>query len=298
MNVADLIRLLVLSVIWGGSFLFMRIAAPEFGPQALILIRVGVAALVLAPILVVSSQRDELRKRWREFLILGFTAASFPFCMLALATMSLEAGFTSLLNATTPICTAIVGVLWYGSRFRKAQYAGLFIGLLGVAVLSYDRMSFKEGGDGWAIIAALIAPISYGMAGNYTRHQFQDLPPKFVAAGSTFAATLLILPLGIWSWPESNPSSKSWICALLLAVLCTAIAYLLFFKIISSASAMATSTVTFLVPISAIVWGFLALDERLTPQVVAGMLITFFGTALVIEMIGKSKQQEPKSGND
>ncbi len=298
MNVADLIRLLVLSIIWGGSFLFMRIAVPEFGPQALILIRVGVAALVLAPILLVSPQRNELRKRWREFLILGLTAASFPFCMLALATISLEAGFTSLLNATTPICTAVVGVLWFGSRFGKTQYVGLFIGLLGVAVLSFDRMSFKEGGDGWAILAALIAPVSYGVAGNYTRHHFQDLPPRFVAAGSTFAATLLILPLGVWSWPETIPSTKAWVCALSLSILCTAIAYLIFFRIISSASAMATSTVTFLVPISAIVWGFLILNERLTAQVVTGMVITFFGTALVIEMIGRSKEQEPDSGDD
>lgn len=298
MNVADLVRLLVLSIIWGGSFLFMRIAAPEFGPQALILVRMGGAALVLAPILVMSPHRQQFLERWKDFLVLGFTAASFPFCLLAFATLSLEAGFTSLLNATTPICTAVVGVLWFGSRFKKPQYTGLLIGLLGVAVLSYDRMSFKEGGDGWAILAALTAPIAYGFAGNFTRLRFQDLPPQFVAAGSTAAATLLILPLGVMSWPVSNPSNKAWICAILLAVVCTAIAYLLFFKIISSASAMATSTVTFLVPVSAIVWGYLALQEKLTPQIVVGMIITFFGTALVIELIGKSKEQKSDARDD
>lgn len=298
MNLADLIRLLVLSVIWGGSFLFMRIAAPEFGPQALILVRMGGAALVLAPILLTSSHRHQFLKRWSDFLVLGFTAASFPFCLLAFATLSLEAGFTSLLNATTPICTAVMGVLWFGSRFKKPQYVGLFIGLLGVAVLSYDRLSFKEGGDGWAILAALTAPIAYGFAGNFTRLRFRDLPPQFVAAGSTAAATVLILPLGLMSWPDSNPSSKAWICAILLAVVCTAVAYLLFFKIISSVSAMATSTVTFLVPVSAIVWGYLALQEKLNAQIITGMIITFLGTALVIELIGKSKEQEPASRDD
>jgi len=297
-NLADLIRLLVLSVIWGGSFLFMRIAAPEFGPQALILVRMGGAALVLAPILLTSSHRHQFLKRWSDFLVLGFTAASFPFCLLAFATLSLEAGFTSLLNATTPICTAVMGVLWFGSRFKKPQYVGLFIGLLGVAVLSYDRLSFKEGGDGWAILAALTAPIAYGFAGNFTRLRFRDLPPQFVAAGSTAAATVLILPLGLMSWPDSNPSSKAWICAILLAVVCTAVAYLLFFKIISSVSAMATSTVTFLVPVSAIVWGYLALQEKLNAQIITGMIITFLGTALVIELIGKSKEQEPASRDD
>ncbi len=107
-----------------------------------------------------------------------------------------------------------------------------------------------------------------------------------------------MLPFGIWKWPDVNPSFKAWGCALALAVVCTAVAYLLFFKIIGSASAMATSTVTFLIPVSAILWGYVILRERLSLQLVIGMAITFFGTAMVIELLGKSKKQQPAAGDD
>lgn len=298
MKLPDLIRLLVLSMIWGGSFLFMRIAAPEFGPIGLIMVRIGGAALLLGPLLVIDGYARTFLKRLPDFLVLGVTASSLPFVLLAFSTLSLEAGFTSLLNATTPIFTAIIGVIWFQSKFSRMQYAGLLIGLAGVAVLSWNRLSFKEGGDGWAILAALVASTAYGMGGNFTRHRMQDLPPRVVAAGSSVAGSLLMLPLGLWKWPAVNPSSKAWICALTLAIVCTAIAYLLFFRIISSASAMATSTVTFLIPVSAILWGFLVLNERLNLQVMTGMAITFFGTALVIELLGKSKKQQAEAGDD
>ncbi len=287
MKLTDLIRLIVLSMIWGGSFLFMRIAAPEFGPMALIFVRIFGAALLLGPILLIGGFGKTFVKRLPHFLVLGVLASSLPFSLLAYSTLSLEAGFTSLLNATTPIFTAIIGVLWYQSKFTRIQYLGLLIGLLGVAVLSWDRLSFKEGGDGWAIIAALLASAAYGLGGNFTRHKMQDLPPRIVAAGSTVAGSLLMLPLGLLTWPHTNPSPKAWICAVTLAILCTAIAYLLFFKIISSASAMATSTVTFLIPVSAILWGYLALGETLSLQIIIGTAISFLGTALVIELLGK-----------
>jgi drug/metabolite transporter (DMT)-like permease len=295
MKLSDLIRLLILSIIWGGSFLFMRIAAPEFGPLALIFVRIVGAALLLGPLLLIDGFGRIFLNRITDFLVLGVAASSLPFTLLAFATLSLEAGFTSLLNATTPIATAIIGVIWYGSRFTRTQYLGLLIGLIGVGVLSWNRLSFKEGGDGWAIVAAMIAAVAYGVGGNFTRQKMQDLPPRIVAAGSTVTGSLIMLPLGIWAWPEVNPSAKAWSCAITLAVVCTAVAYLLFFKILSSASAMATSTVTFLIPVSAILWGYVILQEGLSLQLVIGMAITFFGTALVIELLGKSKRLKPDS---
>lgn len=298
MKFADLIRLLLLATIWGSSFLFMRKAAPEFGPLGLILIRVGAAAVVLGPIIFISGKANEVRGRLMDFSLLSLVAASAPFCLLAYSTLSLEAGFTSLINATTPIFTAIVAMVWLGHRFTRSQYIGLVLGFVGVGVLSWDRLSFKEGGDGWAILAALTASLCYGVAGNFTRHRMQDLPPQVVAAGNTVAASIMMLPLGLWQWPAKNPSTEAWVCALLLAIVCTAVAYLLFFKIISSASAMATSTVTFLIPISAIFWGYLFLDERLTLRLVSGMAISFLGTAMVIELIGRSKEEQPAAGHD
>lgn len=298
MSLPDLVRLLLLSTIWGGSFMFMRKAAPEFGPLALILIRVGAAAMILGPIILLTGKTAVVRQRIGDFAALGLLAASLPFCLLAYSTLSLEAGFTSLINATTPIFTAIVGMAWLGQRFTREQYIGLVLGFIGVGVLSWDRLSFKEGGDGWAIVAALIASLAYGIAGNFTRQRMQDLPPQVVASGNTVAATIIMLPPGAWTWPTKNPSTEAWVCALLLAVVCTAVAYLLFFKIISNVGAMATSTVTFLIPISAILWGYLFLDERLTTRMSVGMAITFLGTALVIELIGRSKEQEPAPGHD
>jgi len=298
MNRVGLIRLILLSMIWGGSFLLLRVAAPEFGPLALIFVRVSIAGLVLSPILLARENWDAFGRVWKKLCVVGILNSSLPFSLLAFSTLRLEAGFTSLINATTPIFAAMVGAIWFGSRLRRVNIVGLCVAMAGVAVLSSDRMEFREGGAGWAILAALAASLSYGVSANLSKRWLAGLNVRMVAAGNMVVAGLSMAPLGLLYWPPVSPSPSTWACALALAVVCTAGAYLLFFRLLEDIGALGATTVTFLIPVFAVVWGVWLLDERLDTRLFAGMAVTLFGTALTIGLIGGNKETRPVGVGD
>ncbi|WP_346797297.1 DMT family transporter [Halomonas sp. Bachu 37] len=277
---ADALRLIMLSSLWGMSFIFMRVAVPEFGPIPLILVRMGVGALLLVPLLLSLHYLGLIWQHKGRLLFLGIVNHVLPFTLLALATTRLEAGFTSLINATTPIFTALLGALFFTTPIERRQYLGLAMAFGGVYVLSADRLDFAIGGDGWFILAVLGATFCYGIAGNYSRTYLAHLPTRVLAAGSCAMSALVLLVPGLLLWPSEPISLLGWGNALSLAVLSTTLAFLLYFHLLASAGATATSTVTFLVPVSALLWGYLLLGETLSLQVIAGMVITLLGTAV------------------
>nr|WP_300314751.1 DMT family transporter [Halomonas sp.] len=286
MSASDALKLLLLSTLWGMSFIFMRVAAPEFGPLPLVLIRMGLAALLLAPLVLMSSHYLRLvRENLGPLALLGFLNHVLPFSLLALATMRLEAGFTSLINATTPIFTALIGAACFATPIRKHQYLGLAVAFLGVYVLSADRLDFALGGDGWYILAVLGATCGYGLAGNYSKTRLSHLPVRVLAAGSCGMSGLMLLIPGLLMWPQGSISSMAWASAIAIAVLSSALAFLLYFSLLASAGATAASTVTFLVPVSALLWGYLLLDESLNGRILIGMAITLAGTAVATGML-------------
>lgn len=285
MSSADALRLLLLSSLWGLSFIFMRVAAPEFGAVPLVLVRMGIGALLLLPLLL---SLHYLRMIWQHkgpLLLLGIVNHVLPFSLLALATTRLEAGFTSLINATTPIFTALLGAAFFATPVQRQQYVGLALALLGVYVLSANRLDFGLGGDGWFIIAVLGATFCYGIAGNYSKTRLSHLPTRVLAAGSSAMSALVLLVPGVLLWPSEPVSTLAWGNALALAMLSTTLAFLLYFGLLASAGATATSTVTFLVPVSALLWGYFLLDETLSLQVVTGMVITLLGTAIATKLL-------------
>lgn len=285
MTPADTLRLILLSTLWGMSFIFMRVAVPEFGPVPLILVRMGVGALLLIPLLL---SLRYLRLVWENkagLFMLGLVNHVLPFTLLALATTRLEAGFTSLINATTPIFTALLGALFFATPVQRRQYLGLAMAFFGVYVLSANRLDFALGGDGWFILAALGATFCYGVATNYSKTYLSHLPIRVLAAGSTAMSALILLIPGLLLWPTEPISGLAWGNGLALAVLSTTVAFLLYFGLISSAGATATSTVTFLVPVSALLWGYLLLGEVLSLQILIGMAITLLGTAIATGML-------------
>ena len=289
MNTADLFRLVGLSAIWGSSFLFLRIAAPAFGPIPLIMIRIAGAALCLAPFFLDRKVREGIKNNAGHLFALGLFNSTIPFCLLAFAALSLEAGFASLLNATTPFFAALVGWAWMGHSRRWSQIFGLLIGIAGVLILVWGKLSFREGGLGWAIAAALLATFSYGIAVHYTKRFLGHVSSRVTTTGSLSLASLLILPLGFLCWPEGNPGWLPWFSAVALAALCTAFAYVIFFRIVATAGGTNASTVTFIVPGFAIVWGALFLDEAITPRIVLGMIVTLIGTAYATGLLGRGK---------
>lgn len=294
MRTADLVKLFGLSAVWGASFLFMRVAAPAFGPIPLMLIRVGTALLCFSPFLLRAEIRAGMRRQAKHLAVVGLLSTALPFCLLAFATLSLEAGFTSLINATTPLFAASVGAVWLKIPLKKVQALGLFIGVLGVLILVWGKLSFTPGGVGWAIAAGLLATFSYGVSVHYTRRFLTDAPALVTSAGSMVSGTVALLPLGLAFWPEANPSLLEWGCGLALGVFCTALAYVIFFDVIARTGATNASTVTFMVPGFAIIWGALFLGETLTLRVVVGMLVTLAGTAFVLGVVPRFWRRRAK----
>ncbi|MFY3311378.1 DMT family transporter [Achromobacter ruhlandii] len=285
MRQRDLLDLLLLAAVWGGSFLFMRLAVADFGPVALIELRVGLAALFLLPIALWRGRLRLIRQHWKSLLVVGTLNAAVPFLLYAYAAQSLGAGFLSVANAVTPIWGAVVGWLWFKDRLPWMRSLGLMIGLVGIFVLVWDKLHFQDGGTGPAVIAAISAPIFYGIAANWTKRFLSGVDALANATGSMIAASLVLLPLAISAWPETPASGSAWIATILLAIVCTGAAYIVFFRLIANVGPTGAVSVTFLVPIFGVVWGAWLLDEAITPSIGAGAAIILVGTALALGLL-------------
>jgi len=278
----DITDLLVLAALWGGSFLFVRIAVPEFGPVPLIELRVGLAALLLTPLAIARGNVRAIAQRWPAVLLVGACNAAIPFVLYAYAAQALGAGFLSVANASTPVWGAVIGWLWLKDRLPRMRQAGLAVAMAGIVVLVWDKLGFREGGTGPAVLAAICAPMFYGVAANGTKRYLAGVDALSNAWGSMTAAALLLLPLAIWQWPAEPVSFAAWRATILLAVACTGIAYIMFFRLIASVGPTAAVSVTFLVPVFGVLWGVWFLDEALTLRIVLGAAIILAGTALTL----------------
>ncbi len=285
MKGADLAELFSLAALWGASFLFMRLGAAEFGPVALAAVRVIGAALCLLPLLHARGQMGVLRAHWRPIFVVGISNSALPFLFYSYAALSITAGLSSIFNAATPLFGAVIAWLWLKDRLTPARIAGLAIGFAGVLWLAWDKASFKPGGSGWAVAACLAATFLYGLSASYTKKRLAGVAPLAVATGSQLSAALvLVLPAIVW-WPATAPSANAWVTAGLLAVLCTALAYVLYFRLIAHIGPANTIAVTFLIPLFAVLWGWLFLAEGLTLAMVFGCAAILFGTSLATGLL-------------
>lgn len=291
MRFTDLLILLILAAIWGASFLFMRISAPEFGPIPLIAFRMSIAGLVLTPVFFKKEARLIARRYWLQLLISGIFGSGLSFILISYATLTLTAGFTSLMNSSVPIFSAILTASLLGERLRRPQIIGLILGILGTVILVWGKLDFRQNGHGWPIIACLTSCFFYGFGATWAKSKLHAIPPLIASAGSLSGAALILIPIALTSLPETNPSLLSWLSALALALICTALAFILFFRLIRHSSATVATSVTFLIPFFAIFWGGLFLDEKITPNMIAGLIVSLLGTALITEILGKPKLQ-------
>ena len=205
----DLADLLLLGALWGASFLFMRMGAADFGPVALVLVRVAGASVVLLPLLAWRGEMAALRRNWRTIAVVGIVNSALPFLLFMIAALVLGVGLMSVLNATVPIWGALVARLWLGEKLDAGRWLGLAIGLAGVAALSWGKADFQPGEHGvsafWGIAACLVASVLYGIAANFSRRFLADVPSMAVAAGSQTAAALAMLLPAWWTWPRRQP---------------------------------------------------------------------------------------------
>jgi drug/metabolite transporter (DMT)-like permease len=284
-HLSDVISLVVLAGFWGGSFLFMRVATPEFGPVPLIAVRVAIAALVLTPVLAARGGLRELRPNALPLVVIGVISAALPFSFLAFATLSLTAGFTSILNATAPFFAAIVAYLWLGDRLSRLRVMGLVIGFAGVLLLVWGRASIKGDGARLAMAAGITSAICYGIAANYTKVRLSHIGPLATATGCQIGAAVCWLPLAVWWMPRAMPSLKSWLMVGALGIFCTAMAYILYFRLIARLGPARAVTVTFLVPAFGMLWGRVFLKEAVTWQMVVGTAVILVGTSLTTGLV-------------
>jgi drug/metabolite transporter (DMT)-like permease len=284
MRQRDVAELVALAALWGASFLFMRLGAGEFGPVALAGVRVLVASACLAPLVVSQDLLPALRAHWRPIVLVGVLNSALPFLAYSYAALSITAGLASIFNATTPLWGALVAWLWLRERPTGSRLAGLAIGFAGVAWLGWSNVnqaaSFKPGGNGWAVLACLGATLLYGVAASYTKRRLAGIAPLAVAAGSQIGASALLAPLAFALWPAEPPGALAWAAVLMLGVLSTAMAYVLYFRLIAHAGPANAMAVTFLIPAFAVLWGWLFLGETITAVMAVGCAVILVGTAL------------------
>jgi drug/metabolite transporter (DMT)-like permease len=292
MNTANLLRLFVLAAIWGGSFLFMRIGAPVLGPAVLIEYRVLFAALFLFVVGLVLKKRLDLKTHWKHYLILGFFNSALPFVLFAFAARTLSASVLSVLNATAPMWGALLGAAWSRQRIGARTALGLVCGTAGVALLvGFDSVSTRPGA-GVAVTAALLAALSYSIASLYAKSA-KSVEPFANAHGSMWAAALFVIPVLPFFPQPGEPSLGVMGAVLALGVLCSGIAYLLYFRLIAEVGTTSALTVTFLNPVFGILWGALFLGEVVGWYTVAGSAIVLVGTALVTGFVPRFKRAAP-----
>ena len=280
MNTANLLRLVLLAAIWGSSFLFMRISAPVLGPAVLIEYRVAFAALFLAIVGFVLKKRLDLGSNWKHYLMLGFFNSALPFLLFAFAARTLTASVLSVLNATAPMWGALIGAVWASQKISARTALGLVLGTLGVALLvGFDHATSRPGAA-LAVVAALGGAFSYSIASAYAR-KARAIEPFANAHGSMWAATVLVIP-ALAFFPSPGQASIGIVgAALALGVMCTGVAYILYFKLIEDVGTTSALTVTFLNPLFGILWGALFLGEVVGWYTIAGAAIVIGGTALV-----------------
>jgi drug/metabolite transporter (DMT)-like permease len=287
MKCSDLAVLLSLGALWGGSFLFMRMGAGEFGSLVLAGLRAIGAALCFLPLLASRRRLQEWRAHWKPIAVIGLTNSALPFVLFSFAAKSLPAGLSSIIDAVTPLFVALIGWLWLGEKLDATRGAGMLVGFAGVLWLAGNTLRVHVSGAGGALAACVGATVLYGFSVNYSRQRLGGVSPLVVAGGSQIVAALLLTPTTLWLWPTRMPNAPAWLATLALAVLCTAVAYVMFFRLIAHIGPARTMTVLYLIPAFGVLWGALFLGEAFTMTLAIGCAIILLGTALTTGLLGR-----------
>ncbi len=285
MGPVEWLLLVTLSVLWGGSFFFAKVAVTELPPFTVVLARVGIAALALLLIVLACGQRLPRSPRlWGAFLVMGALNNLIPFSLIVWGQTEIASGLASILNATTPLFAVVLApVLTRGEQLTPGRLLGVLSGLGGVAVMIGPGSLARVGGQDLAEFAVLGAALSYALAGIYGR-RFYATPPLVTALGQVSASALMMLPLALfidrpWTLPPPGLATLGALAG--IALLSTALAYVIYFRILATAGATNLMLVTFLIPVSALILGTTVLGESLTAGQLAGMALVGLGLAAI-----------------
>jgi drug/metabolite transporter (DMT)-like permease len=282
-------QFLLLATLWGSSFLFMRLGAQEFGALPTAGLRVAIASVFLLPLLLWRGLGPQLMRHWQKVFFIGLFNSALPFACFCFALLSISIGLSAILNATVPLFGALAAWVWLKDRPTGSRIAGLVIGFVGVALLAWDKASFKPDAaglsSGWAVLACLLACLSYGVSASFAKRHLGGLPALVTATGSQLGAALCLALPTLWLWPQRMPGAVAWFALLALGVLCTGVAYILYFRLIENIGPARSLTVTFVVPVFAVIYGVLFFQETVSLWMLFCGLIIVCGTALSANLI-------------
>ncbi len=282
MPARSLVLLTTLAALWGGSFVFMRYAVPAMGPVPLAFARVTLAALALFALAAARRKVPDLRAQWRGFAVVGLVNSALPFVLFCFAEQTIGASTAGILNATSPFFGAIAAAVWLGEQLTARKVGGMMLGLVGVALLVGLQPEALTRETALAIAACLVAALCYGLAGVYAKKRMQGTSSFALACGSQLSAAIILAPAlpfasvpgPVTSWVAFNVAA--------LALASTAIAYLIYFRLIADIGPSRALTVTFLIPLFGVIWSYVFLDEGITLNMLMGGALIVAGTALAL----------------
>ena len=296
MRARDVIELLLLSVLWGGAYLFTRAAVPAFGPAALVSMRLGIAALLLLPIVIYRGDGPQLRANPYALFMVGVPFTALPFMLMTWGALHITAGLSAVLNATAPMFGALVAHFVLKENLGAWRAGGLLIGFIGVLILmSGGSISLKSGHGPLAVLAVLGTAMIWSVGANYTRQKMAGVDPMVTTAGSLAMASLCLLPLAWATWPQTPPTPRAWAEMAFLGIASSGLGMWMYFRLLRRIGAVRAMSVTFLSPLVAMVSGALYLGEALTVQMLAGCAVVLLGTALSLGLI-KGPERKAATG--
>ena len=282
MRPADALRLATLAALWGGSFLFLRIAAPGLGPMFLTELRLVIAAAALLTWAWMTGGRVRFAGRWKPYLVIGAINSAAPFALFAYAAVHLPASYSAVLNATSPVFGAVFAALWLNERLTLRRVGGALAGVVGVALLVGFGPVVVDANVVLAALAATGGACCYALGAVYARRKAAGMEPFAVAAGSQVGAAFILAP-GLAAWPGAESFGPGIVASVLtLALVCTALAYLIYFRLIANVGPARALTVTLLIPVFGVLFGVVFLGESLTPTMLAGAALVIGATWLVV----------------
>lgn len=282
MKTSDFAELLLLGAIWGASFMLMKEAVPAFGVFALVELRALGATLCLLPLVWFKRQGGDLIRYWPKLLLVGVFNTAIPFCLFNYALLHLDAGLAAILNATAPMFGVLIAYLYLRESIGWVGIAGIALGFAGVVVISIEQTKMQSQGLSslLPVLAALGATFCYGLVASYLKRYLSEAKPFAIAAGSQIFTAIVLAPFALYNLPTTMPSASAWASALILAFLCTGVAYVMYFDLIAKIGASRSITVGYLVPLFGIFWGVVILDEVLSFTSILGGSLVLLGVMM------------------
>ena len=290
MSNRDLTIFITLSFMWSLSFIFYRIGVPEFGSLAFASLRVVLAGLTMLVFVLVSKKnRQGIRENWKALTLVGMFSAAIPFILFAFSARSVNAGVLAVLNASVPMMSGFIASVFFKDRLSKKQILGLVIGVIGVVILMSENLFGEQGatsGSGLLPMAyALLACVGYAAGANITRNYLEKVSPVAITAGSLIIASVTMLPVAVYEFPYGKSISlTAWVAVICIGVFSTAIALIFMNQLIKSIGPVRATSITLVIPIFAIILGYLLLGEALDTPAIIGSMVILFGTYLSLEL--------------